>query len=290
MQNIQKWLRSTLVTAAALVTLTVSAQPTMDDVEIKATQVSERVFMLTGAGGNIGVYVGDNGVAMVDAQYAALTDKIATAISEISDKPLQLLVNTHYHRDHVDGNAGFVERGAKVVAHENVLSRLQADAEFNTTGLPTITFDNELVLKIGGDSQLFMRHYATGHTDGDAVIWFGDENVIHAGDMFFVDRFPFIDLNSGGNVQGFIDNVSAVIAELDDETKIIPGHGPLSTKQDWQRLVSMVIITREEVRMMQTEGLSADEIVERGLSDQWDSWTWGFITEERWIRTLLQEL
>lgn len=263
----------------------VQAQANMDNVQVKATQLSERVYMLTGMGGNIGVYVSDDGVVMVDAQFKGLSDKITAAIAEVTEQPITFLVNTHFHQDHTDGNAPFARQGAKVVAHDNVKKRLSANADFERDGLPSITFDTHLDLEVGREN-VKLTHYPTGHTDGDVVVWFPNSNVIHAGDLFFVDRFPFIDLNAGGNVQGYIDNVRAVMANIDGQTQIIPGHGDLATRSDWLRLVHMIEATREEVTTLKEQGLSEDEAVEQGLSDQWADWSWSFINEERWIRTL----
>ena len=261
------------------------AQANMDDVEIKATQLSDRVYMLTGMGGNIGVYVGEDGVVMVDAQYKGLADKIMAAIAELSDQPIKSLINTHFHSDHTGNNAPFARKGVRVIAHENVKTRLAANEKFDQDGLPTVTFDNRLEVASGAAS-LKLQHYPEGHTDGDVVVWFPNANVIHAGDLFFVDRFPFIDLNAGGNVQGYIDNVRAVIDSIDGETEIIPGHGALSKRSDWLRLVHMIEATREEVMTMKEQGLTEDQAVEQGLSAQWKDWSWSFINEERWIRTL----
>lgn len=290
MRNIKIWLAAlTVLSLTASLSAVTQAQSRFDDVKIEAVQLSERVYMLTGAGGNIGVYVGDNGVYMVDAQYAPLADKIRAAIASLTDRQLTTLVNTHFHGDHTDGNAAFARQGVTVVAHHNVADRLAQNADFDKAGIPSVTFAESLQLDTG-DAGLRLQHYPQGHTDGDVVVWFADTNVIHAGDLFFVDRFPFIDLNAGGSVQGYIDNVSAVIAQLDDKTQIIPGHGGLSDKDDWQRLISMIAITREEVRLMQVEGLTVEQAVERGLSDRWADWSWGFITEERWIKTLYQDM
>lgn len=263
----------------------VQAQANMENVEIKATQLSDQVYMLTGMGGNIGVYVGDDGVVMVDAQYKGLAEKITAAIGELSEQPLRTLINTHFHGDHTDGNAPFARQGARIVAHENVLARLAANEKFDRDGLPTITFDESLYVK-SGDANIKLQHYPNGHTDGDIVVWFPNANVIHAGDLFFVDRFPFVDLNAGGSVQGYIDNVRAVLAEIDGDTQIIPGHGDLSKRADWLRLIHMMEATREEVDALKAQGLSEDEAVEHGLSEQWQDWSWSFINEERWIRTL----
>lgn len=263
----------------------VQAQSNMDNVEIKATQLSERVYMLTGMGGNIGVYVGDDGVVMIDAQYKGLADKISAAIAEISEQPIKTLVNTHFHGDHTDGNAAFARKGVNVVAHDNVRARLAANSDFDTAGLPKMTF-KQMHSVDTGDAAIKLTHYPNGHTDGDIIVWFPNSNVIHAGDLFFVDRFPFVDLSAGGNVQGYIDNVRAVVQQLDADTQIIPGHGGLSNRDDWIRLVDMMEATRAEVMAMKEQGMTEDEAVESGLSQQWADWSWNFITEERWIRTL----
>ncbi|KFZ31461.1 hypothetical protein IDSA_01725 [Pseudidiomarina salinarum] len=290
MRKIRIWLAALAVLSLTTgLSAVVQAQSRFDDVQIESVQLSERVYMLTGAGGNIGVYVGDDGVYMVDAQYAALADKIRAEIATLTDRQLSTLINTHFHGDHTDGNAAFARQGVTVIAHHNVAERLARNADFDQAGIPDLTFGESLALN-AGDGTLRLQHYPQGHTDGDLVVWFADANVIHAGDLFFVDRFPFIDLNAGGSVQGYIDNASSVIAQLDENTKIIPGHGGLSDKDDWQRLISMITITREEVRLMQVEGLSVDEAVARGLSDRWADWSWGFITEERWIKTLYQDM
>lgn len=275
---------------AALVLLVAApawAQANRAEVEVKATQVAGNVYMLTGMGGNIGVYVGDDGVVMIDAQYQGLADKITAAIAAVTEQPIKTLVNTHFHGDHTGGNAPFARNGVMVVAHENVRTRLAANDKFDRDGLPKVTFSDGLEVKAGSQS-VRLQHYPNGHTDGDVVVWFPQANVIHAGDLFFVDRFPFIDLNAGGNVQGFIDNVRAVIAELDTQTQIIPGHGPLSKRADWLRLVHMIEATREEVLTLKQQGMSVEQVVEHGLSEQWQAWSWNFINEERWIRTLYQ--
>ncbi|MDX1705847.1 MBL fold metallo-hydrolase [Pseudidiomarina sp.] len=290
MRNIKIWLAAlTVLSLTAGLSAAAQAQSRFDDVEIKAVQLSDRVYMLTGAGGNIGVYLGDDSVYMVDAQYAPLAEKISAAIGSLTEQQLTTLINTHFHGDHTDGNAAFARQGVTVIAQHNVAARLAQNADFDKAGIPSVTFGESLQLNTG-DAALRLQHYPRGHTDGDVVVWFADTNVIHAGDLFFVDRFPFIDLNAGGSVQGYIDNVSAVIAQLDDNTKIIPGHGGLSDKDDWQRLISMIAITREEVRLMQVEGLTVEQAVARGLSDRWADWSWGFITEERWIKTLYQDM
>lgn len=277
-----------IVCSALLMAPPVVAQNNYDNVSIEATKLADNVYMLTGAGGNIGVFTGTDGAIMVDAQYAPLKDKITAAIAKLSDQPIKTLINSHFHRDHTDGNAAFAAEGVSVIAQQNVYNRLQANENFDRAGLPQITFSQQLTIQTEQGS-LQLEYYPDGHTDGDIITWFPGANVIHAGDLFFVDRFPFIDLNAGGTVDGYINNVSAVISKIDDNTQIIPGHGSLSDKSDWQRLVDMIKATRAEVVAAKAKGLSEAEVIEQGLSEKWQDWSWNFITEKRWIETLYRD-
>ncbi|RUO65742.1 Glyoxylase, beta-lactamase superfamily II [Pseudidiomarina planktonica] len=277
-----------IVSSVLLMAPPVVAQNNYDNVSIEATKLADNVYMLTGAGGNIGVFTAADGAIMVDAQYAPLKDKITAAIAKLSDKPIKTLINSHFHRDHTDGNAAFAAAGVSVIAQQNVYDRLQANEDFDRAGLPQITFSQQLAIQTE-QGALQLEYYPDGHTDGDIITWFPGANVIHAGDLFFVDRFPFIDLNAGGTVDGYINNVSAVISKIDDDTQIIPGHGSLSDKSDWQRLVDMIKATRAEVVAAKAKGLSEAEVIEQGLSDKWQDWSWNFITEKRWIETLYRD-
>jgi len=285
------WSALTLLSSVFALAPVVQAQPDPDNVEIKITQLADRVYMLTGAGGNIGVYRDDDGALIVDAQYAPLKDKISAAIAALHEDQktsVKMLINSHFHADHTSGNAAFAADGVKIVAHQNVRTRLAANDDFDPQGLPSLTFTDQMQIQTG-QGPLILKHYPDGHTDGDIVVWYPEANVIHAGDLFFVDRFPFIDLGAGGTVDGYIDNVSAVIAEIDADTQIIPGHGALSNRDDWQRLIDMIKATREEILAAKAKGHSEADIIDAGLSDQWDDWSWNFITEKRWIETIYRD-
>ncbi|MAD74204.1 MAG: Zn-dependent hydrolase [Rheinheimera sp.] len=256
------------------------------NVEINATPLADNLYMLTGSGGNMAALVTDNEVILIDAQYAELADKINAKLTELSSgKALGTLINTHMHGDHVNGNSALMPK--RIIAHANVLKRLSADAAFPRAGLPTETFTKQLSLNMNGQ-QLRLEYLPPSHTDGDIIVWFEGKNVVHMGDMLFEGRFPFIDLNNGGSVRGYIANVAYVINQIDDKTKVVPGHGELTDKAGLQRFHQMMLATLAQVEQQQAKGLSNEQIVAAGLGEQWKNWHWNFITEERWINTLLQ--
>ncbi|KKO44427.1 Zn-dependent hydrolase [Arsukibacterium ikkense] len=256
------------------------------NVEIKATPLADNLFLLTGSGGNMAALVTAQEVILIDAQFAELADKINAKLTEISDgKALGTLINTHLHADHVGGNSALMPK--RIIAHDNVLTRLTADPAFPRSGLPTETFSKQLSLHVGG-RKIRLEYLPPSHTDGDVIVWFEDSNVLHMGDMLFEGRFPFIDLNNGGSVRGYIANIAYVIDLIDDDTKVIPGHGELTDKAGLQRFYQMMLQTLAQVEQQQAKGLNAEQIVAAGLGEQWQSWHWNFITEQRWINTLLQ--
>ncbi|MCH8492830.1 MAG: MBL fold metallo-hydrolase [Idiomarina sp.] len=245
--------------------------------------------MLEGQGGNMMLVATPQHTLLVDAQFARMAEAISGKISELGQAPLSYLVNTHFHGDHVGANAYMNETlGATIVAHRNVRTRLAADSEFPRAGLPTVLGHNSLQINLG-EYSLTLEHYPTAHTDGDMVVWVEGANIVHVGDLFFVDRFPFVDLNSGGTVQGYINAIAALTAKMDDDTQIVPGHGPLMNKAGYLRLHDMIIETREQVRAWHAAGADVDTMVATGLGEQWADWSWNFINEERWIRTLYND-
>ncbi|MGM0633092.1 MAG: MBL fold metallo-hydrolase [Pseudomonadota bacterium] len=259
---------------------TVAAAQDMADVEIDVIELNGPLAMLTGQGGNIGVSTGDDGVLMIDAQYEALADRIRDALD--GENP-RMLVNTHLHDDHTNGNPAFGANSV-IVAHENVRDSLE-EAGMPAVGLPVMTFSDRMTLHFNGE-RVDMIHYPRGHTDGDVVLYFSGSNVVHAGDLFFQGRFPFVDLDNGGSVQGYIANVDQILRQVDDDTQIIPGHGMLADKAELTRLRDMMTATVAEVRTMMADDMTLEAMVEEGLGEQWDEWAWNFITEERWIETI----
>ncbi|TXH97925.1 MAG: MBL fold metallo-hydrolase [Rheinheimera sp.] len=268
-------------------TLFLSSALAADAPKVSSQQLAPNLYLVKGSGGNIGALLGQDGALVVDAQFAATAPLVKAELQRLqSGVQVNTLVNTHFHKDHTDGNAALAG-GAKIIAHQAVLSRLQSDAKFNQAGLPTETFSGEKTLQIN-DQQVLLQTMPVSHTDGDLVVWFKAQNVLHMGDLFFADRFPFIDLNSGGSVAGYINNTKTILGQINDSTKIIPGHGELMDKAGLQRFLAMMEQTLAEVQAMKAQGLTADQAVAKGLSAQWKSWSWNFITEEKWIRTLYQ--
>tara|TARA_R110002167_G_scaffold118143_2_gene294484 strand:+ start:296 stop:1159 length:864 start_codon:yes stop_codon:yes gene_type:complete len=262
------------------------AQDAFENTKISSQRLNESVYMLTGMGGNIGVSAGEDGILIIDDQYAPLADKIAVAIGDISKAKMKYVVNTHYHGDHTGSNAYFSEvQNTTIFAHENVRSRLQADKEVKASALPVVTFADGITFHFNGET-IKVSHMPAGHTDSDSVIWFEKANVLHAGDLFFEGRFPYIDLDGGGTVAGYIKNVQSLIAMLNDDTQIIPGHGKLASKADYQLVLNMLVETAEYVKTKKAQGVSLGDLTKAGLADKWKSWSWQFINEEKWISTL----
>jgi glyoxylase-like metal-dependent hydrolase (beta-lactamase superfamily II) len=272
--------------AAIFLARSVLSQEGFANVEITSQPVRGSVYMLQGMGGNIGISAGDEGILIIDDQFAPLADKIATAIGEISKTPMKYVVNTHYHGDHTGSNAYFKEvKGSTIFAHDNVRKRLASKKAHSHGDLPVVTYQQGVTFHFNGDT-IKVMHMPAGHTDSDSVIWFEKANVLHPGDLFFEGRFPYIDLNGGGTVAGYIKNVTKLISMLKEDTHIIPGHGKLSTKADYQKALNMIIDTAQIVKMMKTQGISAEDAIKQGLGEKYQAWAWDFITEEKWIKTL----
>ncbi|WP_404399931.1 MBL fold metallo-hydrolase [Idiomarina seosinensis] len=279
-------MKKLLLLASLAVTSSVTAQNRFDDVTVESTQVAENVHMLTGAGGNMALMHGEDGVLLVDDQYQQMADKITNKIEQLTGSPVRYLINTHFHGDHVGSNMWFRQQhNATVMAHDNVRKRLAKDDSFDQKGLPVLTFDSTATLHINNDTvQVF--YLPGGHTDGDVAVWFEQANVLHPGDLFFNGRFPYIDLGSGGDVNGYISNAEVLLSKINEDTVIIPGHGPQATKQDYQRFVEMIKATKAKVDDMRNQGMALEDVLGAGLGEEYQDWAWSFITEERWIKTL----
>ncbi|HET9621901.1 MAG TPA: MBL fold metallo-hydrolase [Kofleriaceae bacterium] len=260
-------------------------------VTIKPTKVAEGVYMLEGAGGNIGVSIGEDGVIVIDDQFAPLTPKIQDAIKALSPKPIKFVLNTHWHGDHTGGNENLANTGAVIVAHENVRKRLSTDQFIEmmnqkvpaspAKAWPVVTFTSDITLHFNGED-IHVIHVDPAHTDGDSIIVFPKAKVVHTGDCFMTISYPFVDLGSGGNFDGFIAAADKVLAMTDDSYKIIPGHGALSTKADFKGWHDMLAGVRAKVKKLADAGKPLDAIQKAKPSAEWDAkWGGSFIKPEQ---------
>lgn len=290
--------------APLLIALTAAALRAQDfsQVEIKTIPVANNVYMLKGVGGNMAVSVGDDGTLLVDADnpIPGLADKIAAAAGRLREGPIRLLINTHWHFDHVGGNEAFRKAGALIVAHENVLRRMsekqrlghiERDVPPSPPGaLPMLTFGDELILHWNGDLVRII-HFPGAHTDGDSFVFFTKANVIHLGDTFFSGMYPFIDINAGGSIDGMIAAADKALTLVNDETKIIPGHGPLSSVDDLRAFRQMLMTSRERVQALIDAGKSRDEAVAAQPTHDLDA-RWGQVAfkPDQWTAIVYDSL
>jgi len=267
-------------------------------VEIKATKVSGNVYMLEGSGGNIGVSIGVDGILIVDDEFAPLAEKIKAALKNLGEGKLKFILNTHWHVDHTGGNAP-LGKEATIIAHDNVRKRLSTEQRLEffkqtvpaspSEAWPVITFDQSLSVHFNGE-EIKVIHFPHGHTDGDSVIFFTTSNVVHMGDDFFAGRFPFVDLDSGGSVQGMAKNVGEIIPKLPAGVKLIPGHGPISTIDDLKAYHRMLLETTEIVRKKIAAKKSLEQVKKEGLPAAWKSWGEGFVKTDQWLELVYRSL
>jgi glyoxylase-like metal-dependent hydrolase (beta-lactamase superfamily II) len=270
------------------------AQQEMADVEITTTHVAKGIYMLQGRGGNMGLSVGADGAFLVDDQFAPLTQKIQAAVSDVTDQSVEFVLNTHWHGDHTGGNENFGKAGAMIVAHDNVRKRLNP-AEFKELmgrsrqeppdALPVITFTDAVTFH-WNDEAIHVFHVARAHTDGDAIVHFRDANIVHMGDTFFNGRYPFIDVDSGGDVHGVITAADRVLALADANTRIIPGHGALAGPAELQSYRNMLATVRDRVAEMLAQRMTEDQVVAAQPTKDFDA-TWGS-NAERLVRAVFR--
>ena len=280
--------------AVLLVGVTVAHAQNMAT-EIAATEVTPGVYMLGGANGfssNMGLLVGDDRVVLIDDGMAPITADLVATVDKLADRPIDFIVNTHVHGDHVGSNATLADNGAVIFAHDNIRKRLveAPGPAGGVSGLPVVTFGDAVTFHVNGQ-EAYVFHVARAHTDGDAVIHLPGANVIVAGDLHFNYMFPFIDLDSGGSVRGFLDGQRRIVKMADDDTIIIPGHGALASRADLQAALDMLVDAEGRVEALVLEGKTEAEILAiNPLADYHDTWNWGFITTERMTRTLYRSM
>jgi glyoxylase-like metal-dependent hydrolase (beta-lactamase superfamily II) len=271
-----------------------------DAVEISTTPVAPGLYMMVGRGGNLAVSTGEDGVFLVDDQYAPLTGKIRAAIATVSDAPIRFVFNTHWHGDHTGGNENLGRAGALIFAHDNVRKRLSAEQFMEAldrpvprspeAALPVVTFTDTVTFHLNGD-EVHAFHLPPAHTDGDALVHFRRANVIHMGDIYFSSGFPFVDVSSGGSVDGVIAAVDRVLDVADANTKLIPGHGPLSNRVELEKYRGMLVAIRDRVRGALADGQTLDQVLAARPTREFDQvWGKGFIDPERFVRIVYRSL
>lgn len=275
-----------LVVLLMLSTIPLHAQK--NEVKITTEKLTDHIYVLKGQGGNIGLFVGEDAVFMIDDQFAPLTNKILKAIKQITQKPVSYLVNSHWHGDHTGGNLNMAKEGALILAHENVRKRMNTTAEIRgkikqaspKEALPVVTFSDNMMLHINNED-ILIAHVHNAHTDGDAIIYFTSNNVIHMGDTYFQGKFPYIDLNSGGHINGVIASAEKVILLADDETKIIPGHGNVANRKQLIAYKNMLVDLKEKIQLEIDQGKTLAEVSKNNTITTNYKLFNGWITEEK---------
>ncbi len=268
-------------------------QEDFSKVTVKTTPVAGSVSMLQGEGGNIGVLVGPEGVLLVDDEFGPLVPKIEAAVKQLSPKPIRFVINTHWHGDHTGGNAGLGTEGVVIVAQDNVRKRLSTEqfSSFRKTSippspavaLPIITFLDSVSFHLDGED-IDVFHIAPAHTDGDSVVWFKKSNVVHTGDLFFNGLYPFIDFGSGGSIDGVVAGADLVLSRINDETKVMCGHGPVGSKSDLKRYRDMLATIRDRVRKAIQDGKTLDQTVALKPTAEFDAaWGNGFLKPDAFV-------
>jgi len=293
-------LLSLALLSLASLALPVAAQQDFSKVEIQTIKVTDSIYMLTGAGGNLGVCSGEDGIFLIDDQYAPLTEKIRAAIGKISQDPIRFVLNTHWHGDHTGGNENLGKSGTLIVAHDNVRQRMSTEQFIKFFGsksepspkvaLPVVTFNDTITLHLNGE-EIHAFHVPPAHTDGDSAVYFRKANVIHMGDLYFAGMYPFIDGSSGGDISGMILAADKVLELINEETKVIPGHGALSNRAELASYREMLATVRDRVAKLVAAGKSAEEIVAAKPTADLDAvWGQGFIKPDQFVGIVLDAL
>jgi glyoxylase-like metal-dependent hydrolase (beta-lactamase superfamily II) len=279
-----------LITSSLVVFYSIA---TAQEAPIKTSKLSDSIYLLSGKGGNIGVSIGKDGTFLIDDKFAPMTQSILDSIKTIGGNTPKFVFNTHWHADHTGGNENLGKQGSIIVAHDNVRKRLSVDnfiAAFNkkvpaypAQALPQITFANDIKFHLNDDG-IEVLHMPNGHTDGDSIVHFTTDNILHSGDLFFNGFYPFIDIAHGGSLNGTLKAAEKMLSMVDDKTKIIPGHGPLASKVDLTRYRDMLAYAYEKLSALKSSGKTAEQaIAAKPLAELDDKWSGGIFKTDKWI-------
>jgi glyoxylase-like metal-dependent hydrolase (beta-lactamase superfamily II) len=281
-------------------------QPDFSKVEIKVSKVSGNIYLLQGAGGNIAASLGDDGILIVDTEYSPLADKIQAALKSIgiTDKSVRFAIDTHYHSDHTDGNAAWGARGVVIISTENLRKRLEEGSTIGNgpggainlkqppqpkLALPIVTYDDRITLHLNGE-EIRAMHFPAAHTDGDSVVYFAKNNVVHMGDEYIRYGFPFVDVNGGGSVQGMIAACEKVAATIPADAKVIPGHGELATMDDLREYTKMMKDTLAVEQKAMAEHKTVEQMKSEKIMAPWQKYSGTFVSSDAWIETIYNSL
>jgi len=293
---------SALLASACLMAGTVAAHEHEEAITYESTPLSKNLYMLqSGKGGNLALSVGEDGLLLIDDDYAEISEKTRAAIAGISAESVKFVVNTHWHFDHTGGNQMLGEEGAIIVAHDNVRKRLLSGGEIKAfsaqippakkAALPVLTFADSMTFHWNGTRIDVVHPGASGHTDGDAVIYFVEDNVVHMGDLYFAGLYPFIDGSSGGSLAGIITSVDKVLARIDGDTRVIPGHGPLSNKSELQVYRGMLTSVQKKLMQFKQQEKTVEQVVAAKPTAEFDAkWGHGFLNADTWVAIVYQTL
>lgn len=292
---LSSWL-SLLIAISSVLLAPSAIQGQEEKIEVSSQKLSDSVYMLVGRGGNLGASIGDDGIFLIDDQFAPMTEAIRGALAKLTDQPIRFVLNTHYHGDHTGGNENLGKSGTLIVAHDNVRQRMSVENVLElfdrrvppspAAALPVVTFSDAITFHLNGED-LRAFHVAPAHTDGDSIVHFPKANILHLGDLYFNGTYPFIDIWSGGSVDGYIAAGHRALALADEATQIIPGHGPLSNREELAAFVAMVESSRAAVAEHVAAGHSLEETLAAEPTAEHDAtWGQGFIKSTAWVTTL----
>jgi cyclase len=303
--NFQKYMRKNLIILFTILSAAIPIfghggfsddEHNTKDVTVKTIKITDKIYMLQGSGGNIGLSLGDSGILMIDDDYAAVSEKLAEALGKLGPMNPKFVFNTHWHADHTEGNKYF-GKNSMIVSHINVKKRLSEDTmifgnkslAFEPYAQPMLTFEQSMSVHFNGE-EVKAVYYANAHTDGDSVIYFPKSNVVHMGDLYFQNRFPFVDLENGGSVEGLAKHLGDIIAKLPADIKIIPGHGALSNLEELKLYHKMIEDTTAILKKGMKKKKSLEELKKAGLPEKYLDWGRGFIKQDFWIETIYKSL